>query len=368
MMKFTISKNELSEILQIVSKGMSARSTLPILSGFYIKATDGEVIFQSTDLEVSVKHIASALVESEGETVVPGKYFSEIVKSLPDAAVCCEVEDTLFKITCMDSEFKLNTLNPTDFPAFPEMQVDTSATISLGALSTMVKQVSKAVSRDETRAVLTGIFFMIEEDTLRMVATDSYRLAISEQKMEAPISEKFEVIVPGQIFDEVIRLASGFKDIKIGYTQNQVVFIFGTSTIITRKIEGNYPNYQQIIPKEKVVSMVVDTQGLVSAIKRASILVQDNSPLTFSIDSDAQLLTISSFSQEIGAVEDKIPVQITGESLQIGFNYKYILDGLQTVHAEQIVFEAQAPLKPGIFKTTDDEHFFYLTMPVRLSR
>jgi len=367
-MKFTISKTELSKILQIVSKGMSARSTLPILAGFYIKAFDGEVTFQSTDLEVSVKHVANALVESDGETVVPGKYFFEIVKSLPDAAICCETEGNVFKITCMDSEFTLNTLEASDFPSFPEVTADTTADIPLDALSEMVKQVSKAVSKDETRAVLTGIFFMIEEDTVRLVATDSYRLTISERKLEKSIVDHFEVIVPGSTFDDIIRLATGFEKIKVGYTQNQVVFSFGTSTIITRKIEGNYPNYQQIIPKEKTVSMVANTKELIGAIKRASILTQDHSPLTFSIDRDAHLLTISSFSQEIGGVEEKISVQVEGESIDIGFNHQFILDGLQAVTTEEILFEAQAPLKPGIFKTIDNSNFFYLTMPVRLNK
>ncbi len=367
-MKFTISKSELLEALQIVSKGISARSTLPILSGFYIQAINGKLLFQSTDLEISIKHEVEAFIEEEGEVIVPGKYFFEIVKNLNDAAVSCWLEDNQVKLSCLDSLFSLNTLNVLDFPSFPNIQTSSTIKISLDILLSMVKKVSKAASKDETRAVLTGIFFMVEDEIIRMVATDSYRLAIVEKKISAQTSENFKLIIPGSIFDEVVKLAAKNDTISIGYTDNQIIFMFGSSIIVTRKIEGNYPNYQQIIPKDKTVSITVNVKALISSIKRASIMVQDHSPLTFFIDSDANLLIISSHAQEIGGAEEKISIECEGETLEIGFNSQYIIDGLQVIESEEVVFEAQSSLKPGVFKTVGDEKFFYLTMPVRLNK
>lgn len=367
-MKFSIAKSELVDALGVVLKGMSSRSTLPILSGIYISASQEKLTFQTTDLEISVRHIVDALIEVPGDIVIPGKIFSEVVKSLPDAAIHISLEHEIFTVSCLESRFTLHTLNPADFPNFPEIHTEFSVSLPSKQLSSMVKKVSKAVSKDESRAVLTGILFKVEGDAISLVATDSYRLAISKARLEEPVVNDLELIIPGSIFDEISRLSTTVDTIEVGDSENQIVFHFSNTTFITRKIEGNYPNYEQIIPKEKSISAVIDTNLLLSAVRRASILAQSHTPVRFSLSSETQFLDISSTAQDIGGANEKVPAQIDGEDIEIGFNHQYIIDGLNVIDTDEVVFEAQTSLKPGIFKTVGGEYFFYLTMPVRLDK
>jgi DNA polymerase-3 subunit beta len=365
-MKLTIEKNRLAHVLSTVAKGMSSRSTLPILSGVYVEATEKQVIFQTTDLEVAIRHIDDALIEQTGSTVVPGKLFSEIVKSLPDAAVSLALENDILSISCLDSHFTLHTLGADDFPSFPSVTTSKTIRLSSASLAGMVKKVSKAVSKDESRAVLTGILFKADLDSLQLVATDSYRLAITKTQLETPVSEPFNLIIPGSIFDEISRLSVGDESIEVSDSDNQIVFNFGNTTFITRKIEGNYPNYEQIIPNQKTVSANVDTAALLSAVRRASILAQAHTPIKFKVSPEIQFIDVSSSTQDIGGAEERLSAQVEGEALEIGFNHQYVIDGLSAVDTEEVLFEAQTPLKPGILKAVGDDYYFYLTMPVRL--
>ena len=365
-MKFTIERDRLLQIINIVSKGMMSRSTLPIFAGIYIEATVDGVIFQTTDLEISVKHISDALVEKRGASVVPGKLFNDIIKSLPEAAISLEQKgDSLF-ITCLDSAFKIATMNPLDFPSFPQIIADRTVQLPTKVLSDAVKKVSKAVSRDESRPTLTGVFMKIDKNLLQLVATDSYRLAVSRFQLEEYFLEGISLIVPGTVFEEVVRPSTKEENIQIGESENQIVFNFGTTTFISRKIEGNYPNYEQIIPQQHLVSAKIRTSDFYDAVRRAAVLAQNHGTVRFIIDPDAQLIEIQAQSQEIGSSNERVNAEIEGESLEIGFNHQYIMDGLTAIDSEEVLFEAQTPLKPGVFKTIDSNFYFYLTMPVRL--
>jgi DNA polymerase-3 subunit beta len=364
-MRFTIEKNHLQETINTVSKGMSVRSTLPVVGGIYIEAASDGVIFQTTDLEISIKHIADALVEQQGKIVVSGKLFSDIVKSLPEAAVEIYLDGEQLVLVCLESRFTLNTMNPIDFPAFPQIISTRSIDINAEELTSLVKKVFKAVSHDESRAVLTGIYFKVETNLLQLVATDSYRLAISKSNLGNYTEEPIDLIIPGSVLDEVSKLAKS-QAITIGETENQIIFSFGTTTFISRKIEGNYPNYEQIIPPDKNLSCIVDTELLRQAIKRTSILAQVHTPIKLSFNSEEQLVIVSARTQDIGEAQEKVPAQIEGESIEIGFNHQYIIDGLNGVESDEVLFEAQSALKPGIIKAVGEKYYFYLTMPVRL--
>ena len=235
-------------------------------------------------------------------------------------------------------------------------------------LASMIKRVSKAVSRDESRAVLTGILFKVKSNTLQLVATDSYRLAVVKKELEDFLSDDFELIVPGSVFDEISRLSINEKELIIKDSDNQIVFSFGETIFITRKIEGNYPNYEQIIPSQKALTAIIETDTLLAAVKRAAILAQSHTPIRLSFSTITQTIEISSSTQDVGGANEKISAQIEGEDLEIGFNHQYILDGLVSIQNEELLFEAQTALKPGIIKSVSDDSFFYLTMPVRLDR
>jgi DNA polymerase-3 subunit beta len=365
-MKLTVDKNQLIQSLNMVAKGMSSRSTLPILSGIHLETQKGALLFRTTDLEVSIQHGIPVLVEEEGATVVPGKLFSDIVKSLPDAAVTLVQDDDELSISCLDSFFTIRTLSPGDFPLFPQFDAKVASVIPSETFSSMVKKVIKAVSKDESRAVLTGVLLKIEGQDFQMVATDSYRLAIAKARLETAVAEPVNLIVPGGILDEIKRLVGGYKELTLSDSENQIVFAFGETMFITRKIEGSYPNYEAIVPTEKNITVVMETAPILEAVRRIAVTAQIHTPIRFCFDPDSQLVTVSSKTQDVASAQEKVNAQIEGEALEIGFNHQYLIDGLSVVNTEEVYFEAQSMLKPGILKNIGDEYFFYLTMPVRL--
>ena len=364
-MKFSIAKDELVKILNIVLKGMASRSTLPILSGILLDAQDNAVTFQSTDLEISIKHTAAANVEEPGRAVIPGKLFSDIVKSLPDAAVSVAATTEQANITCLGSSFSLSALNPTDFPYFPDVEASMTVELPTKELADVVKRVSKAVSRDESRAILTGIQFTLEDNRVRLIATDSYRLAVAYLNVEGQSFEPFQAIIPGRTFEDVSKLAMGEGGISVGFSDNQVIFKFGDTVFVSRKIEGTYPNCMQLIPSSHEVSVKMDTAALTTAIKRVALLAQANTPVRFSFTFQKQEAVISAKTQDVGGALETVPASVDGADIEIAFNHQYVLDGLSSIDGD-VVIELQTSLKPGILKSADNDDFIYLAMPVRL--
>lgn len=371
-MKFTIEKERLVYSIKMVSKAMSSQSTIPVLSGIHIKVMSDGVIFETTDLDISIKHIEEALIEKQGALVVPGKIFTEIINSLPQTAITLEEEGDRLYIKCDSLNFNITTLSSQDFPQFPQIVPTNSLDLPTSILIDMVKRVGRAVSRDASRAVLSGINFEAKEGYLRLVATDSYRLAIAKEKIKTKDNlstpQEMQIIISGTILNEVCRLAANGETIKVGESENQIIFLFGSTTFISRKIEGNYPNFEQIVPTQKTVSVVVETELLLTAVKRVSIVAKNASPIKFILHADTQQLELSAQTPDVGEAKEYIPAQIDGEEITIGFNHQYILDGLSVAGTKELLFEAQTSIKPGIFKSIGTEEYFYLTMPVRLDR
>lgn len=365
-MKVSIARSELLDALSVVSKGMSARSTLPILSGILFRAGDGEIHLQSTDLEISVKNTSPALIESEGQIVLPGRLLTDIVRNLPEAAVTIEVDGDQAHIRCQQASFTIRTLNPADFPKFPEVVVDKKITLPSATMVSMVRQVSRAVSRDETRAILTGILLVIEGPSIRMVATDSYRLAVKETVLEKVAGEDVEVVVPGKALEEVTRLASDAEEVIVGVSDNQVVFEFGSTVFVTRRIEGTFPNYKQLIPKESETEATVSGEELSAAVKRVSLMALHNSPLKISINVEDQTMSLSATTQDVGDASEDLMVKAEGKDVEIAFNHGFLMDGLSSAGSESVRLEIQNALKPGLLKSVGEEGFLYLLMPVRL--
>lgn len=365
-MKFSIAKTELTDILNIVLKGMASRSTLPILSGILVDAAADKVTFQTTDLEISIRHIAAANVTEEGRAVIPGKLFADIVKSLPDAAVTVTSYQEQTEISCLGSSFSLSSLNPSDFPYFPEVSADKTIVLPSSDLAAVIKRVGRAVSRDESRAVLTGVQLTLEGSNARFIATDSYRLAVANMTVEGQEFEPFTAIVPGKVFEDVSKLAASGENVTIGFTDNQIVFEFGSTVFVSRKIEGNYPNCMQLIPADHAVSVRIDTAALVTAIKRVSLLAQAHSPIHFKFSEGDQDCTVSAKTADVGGAQETVDAQVEGEDIEIAFNHQYVLDGLAAVEGETLI-ELQTSLKPGIIKQSGDDNYLYLAMPVRLS-
>lgn len=365
-MRFSINKTELANALNIVMKGVSTRSTLPILAGVLIETKTDEIIMQATDLELSVQIAVAAFIEEEGKAVVPGKLFSEIVRSLPDAAVSIQDGENDVKVTCDTSTFSIRTLNPEDFPAFPQVETTQSITLPFTVFTTMVKRVSRVVSRDESRAVLTGVLVELEGQELRMVATDSYRLALSRTQLEESPTEDFNAVIAGTFLTDICSVLTKGEEITLALTDNQIVITCGQTVFINRRIEGSYPNYHQLLPKDYNTRATLELKTLTACAKRASILSSSTSPMRFDLNIDTQTAQIFVSSNEVGSVQETISCEIVGDDIEIAFNSQYVNEGLSVIKDEKIYFDVQSSMKPGVFHTMDTDEYLYLIMPVRL--
>lgn len=367
-MKFTVSQSALMQALSVVAKGMASNSTLPVLLGIYIKAEEGVLEFQTTNLDISIRHRIAADVEEPGATVASGKILTSIVKTLPDAAVMFEGGERVLTIQCDKSSFRLNTLDPADFPEFPEYDLDRTVELPSDLLSEMVGKVYKVTSKDTSRPILSGVLLTVEDNTIRLVATDSYRLAVCDSNVEtSSIQEAFETIVPGNTFHDVLSLPSMTERITIGTTNSQVVFAFGDTTYVSRKIDGTFPNYKQLLPPSCNTSVRIDVAQFSAALKRVSVIALTNPSVRFDIDPDGKVMKLSASSPDQGESTELLPVEVEGNAMSIALNYHYVFDCVNAANDQkEITLELQSTMQPGIFKSYSKINYLYLLMPVRM--
>lgn len=364
-MKFSISQSELLNALTIVQKGLAQRATLPILAGIYVEAADSKVSFQTTNQEMSVQYEAAALVEDPGKAVLPGKLFIDIVKNLPDAAVFIETGDENVSISCESSSFSIRSLDPADFPLFPQIRPEQQIKVPFEAFSSMARKVCRVVSKDESRMILTGVLIAVEEGTLKLVATDSYRLAVTEHPLEGPV-EEFDAVLAGSFVSDLAGLPKTGDDIAIALAENQVIVSYGDTVFVNRRIEGKFPNYKQLIPPNYETRCLVDRAAFAGAVKRASLLDSTASQVRFSINQPSQTIQLTT-TQDIGCTQEIVKAQIEGDDVEIGFNSYYVTEGLSAMGSNEVSFELLGSLKPGILRSTDEgENYLYLVMPVRI--
>ena len=363
-MRFSINQSELLNALSIVQKGVSARSTLPVLAGIYVEAIGDQVTFQTTNLELSIQYTSTALVEEEGRAVFPGKLIVDIVKNLPDAAVHIEATDMDSVVTCESSSFSIKCLNPADFPGFPKVAAEQQIKIPFDTFSNMARKVCRVVSKDESRAILTGVLISAEDGILKMVAPDSYRLAVTE----APLAgvEEFNAVIAGSFVADLASLPKTGDDISFALAENQIIVSYRDTMFVNRRIEGRYPNYKQLIPASYETRCIVSKSAFSSAVRRASLLDHSGSQVRFSINAASQTIQLTTATQDVGSTQEIVKAQIEGSDVEIGFNSYYVNEGLSAIDSDEVAIEIQSSLKPGIIKGTGDENYLYLVMPVRI--
>ena len=364
-MKFTISQSEFQNALSIVQKGITNRSTLPILSGIYMETRGDEINFQSMDMKLSVQFTVPALVEEEGKAVLPGKLTLDIVKNLPDAAVHVEVQDTDALILCEASSFNIKGLDPRDFPGFPSIEPQRQIKVPFDLFSNMARKVSRVVSRDESRPILTGVLVAFEDSKFKMVATDSYRLALAEAIVETP-AEDFSAVIAGSFISDLASLPKSGGDITIAIDDSQIIASYNNTVFVNPRIEGKYPNYKQLLPSTCETRCVIDRAAFLAGAKRAALLDHSASQIKFDINVASQTIQISAASQDVGYIQEIMKAEVEGADIKIGFNSSFVIDGLSAIDSDQISFEMVSPTKPGVFKGYPDEGYLYLVMPVRL--
>ncbi|MBQ9001180.1 MAG: DNA polymerase III subunit beta [Eggerthellaceae bacterium] len=363
-MRFSINQSELLNALTVVQKGISQRSTLPILSGVYVGTRGDEVSFQSTDLEMSVQYTVAALIDEPGAAVLPGKLFIDIVKNLPDAAVHIEASEDGAIISCESSSFSIRSLNAADFPGFPEVLPEQQISVPFDAFSSMARKVCRVVSKDESRMILTGVLISVEGGVLRLVATDSYRLAVTEHPLENSQAD-FSAVLAGGFVSDLAGLPRTGEDISFALAENQIIVSYGGTVFVNRRIEGKYPNYKQLIPASYETRCLVSRSAFAAAVKRASLLDSSGSQVKFSINEPSQTIQLNT-TQEVGSTQEIVKAQVEGADVEIGFNSYYVTEGLSAMDSSEVSFELQGSLKPGIMRGAGDERYLYLVMPVRI--
>ena len=367
-MKFTVSQSSLAEALGVVMKGVAGTSTLPILSGVLVRATDGVIEFQTSNYTIAIRHRIAARVDGEGAMVVPCKMLLNITRTLPDAPVTFEQVERQVQIRCEKSSFRLNTLDVSDFPEFPTFALESSVELPADILSEMVARTWRVTSTDKNRPVLNGVYLTVENNTVRLVATDSYRLAVCDTQVEtSSLDGSFELNVPSDSFNDAVQLTGGQGSILIGATDTQVVFVEGNTTYVARRIEGIFPDYKRLLPPTCATTVKIGIEAFSAALKRVAVVAQGNSAVKFGIDADAGIMSLSAVSSDQDAADETLDVEVEGDSGMIAFNYHYIQSCLDVLKREkEITLELQSYNQAGVFKSYDKINYLYLVMPVRV--
>jgi DNA polymerase-3 subunit beta len=365
-MKVTCTREELTQKLAIVSRGVSTRTAVQILSGILLTAEGGQLTLASTDMELSLRASLEAQVEAEGSVVVPGRLLVELARLLPDSEVTIEqrADDGTMHVASGAFESRLNTYAADDFPRLPETTSLERHTVDRDALLETIGRVSRSASRDESRPVLTGVLVRFESDKIVMAATDSYRLSVKETPLEGSAPE-LEAIVPARALGELARIAQGAEQVELGVHENQVVFGIDGVWLTTRRIDGQFPNYKQLVPEAFEHEVALPREELLDVVRRIAVMAQRNTPLRLRFAEGE--LTISARTQDVGEAQESLPAPFAGEPLEIGFNAEFLRDGVESVGDETIRMRLISPLRPCVLQSEADDDFLYLIMPIRLA-
>jgi DNA polymerase-3 subunit beta len=366
-MKFKIEKDKLLTDLGIAARGVSTRSAIQTLSGILISASGDSLELRSTDMELGLRVSVSAKVDRDGDVVVPGRLLLDVVRSLPAPELTLEhrAAEQDIELTSGSASFHLRTLPLDDFPKLPELTSETLA-VPTAAFVETIERVARAASRDETRPHLTGVLVSASDKKLRMVATDSYRLAVKETNLDEALSSDLEVNVPARTLQELGRIAGhGGDTIEVAALENQVVFRSGDVVLSSRLVEGRFPNYQQLLPESYEHELRVSRAELLEVARRVGLLAQKNAPLRLKFDEGE--LQVSAQTPDVGEARESLPVPFKGEPFEIGFNPEFFRDGLDAVETDELILKLISPLRPGLIESGDDGGFIYLVMPIRLN-
>jgi len=363
-LRITCSKDELVDGLSLVGRAVSSRTAIQILSGILLEAREGELRLAATDMELSLRAAVPARVEGDGAVVLPGRTLVDIARLLPSDEVTIEhrASESVVHVTSGSASYTLHTYNAEDFPRLPDFSDTQTFAVDREALIATIARVARAASRDEARPVLTGVLVQFAGDKLVMAATDSYRLAVKETLLSASAPE-LEAIVPSRALQELARIAGDAEEIAVGVQENQVLFSTGDVWLTTRRIDGQFPNYRQLLPETFEHELVVPRGELLDVVRRAAVMIQRATPLQLRFAEGE--VTVVARTHEVGESQESMPVAYTGEPLEIGFNAEFLREGLESVEGDDVRMKLISSLRPAVL-TDEGEDFTYLVMPIRL--
>ncbi len=363
-LRITVSKDELVAALGVVSRAVSARTSVQILSGILLEAQGNELRLAATDMELSLRANVPAQIEGDGAIVLPGKTFVDIARLLPADEVAIEHKpaESVVHVTSGSASYTLHTYNPEDFPRLLELDAVQTFSVDRESLLETIGRVARAASRDESRPVLTGVLVSFTGSKLVMAATDSYRLAVKETELDGSAPE-LEAIVPSRALQELARIASHGETVEVGVHENQVLFSAAGAWLTTRRIDGQFPNYRQLLPEQFEHELTLPRTEILEVVRRASVMIQRATPLQLRFAEGE--LTVIARTHEVGESQESMPVGFSGETLEIGFNADFLRDGLESMDGDDVRFKLISPLRPAVLQGESDD-FTYLVMPIRL--
>jgi DNA polymerase-3 subunit beta len=364
-MKLSVSKEKLLEGLQTVQNVVSTRTTLPILSNVLLEAAEGQLRLTTTDLDVGMRGAIEAAVEKPGATTLPARRLFTIVRELPSAEIMIEVDaKSVASIRCGPSYFKILGLPEEEFPPLPKFDGAKTFTLRQKDLKDGLRKTAYAISTDETRYVLNGILFSFKDNKLTLVATDGRRLALVDIELEFPRSHEVDIILPTKAVTELSRLVSEEGDIRMSVSENQVAFEVDGTLLVSKLIEGNYPNYRQVIPPEAKERITLEREAFLSTVHRVSLLSSEKSnsvKLVFSKNN----IDIIANTPEVGEARESLAVSYKGREFSVAFNPEFLMAPLRNLPNDEVFLDLIDEMSPGVLKVQSP--FLYVLMPMRIS-
>ena len=364
-MKIKSPRQDLIKGIQTVQNVISSRTTLPILANILLEAKKDTLKLTATDLDTAISCIIPIQTIEEGSITLPAKRFGDIIKELPEQEITVSArKNNLVSIDCKKAFFKVMGLPREEFPKLPVVKDKESITIEQSIMKNMLNMTSFATSHDETRYILNGILFDIKDSKIKLVATDGRRLALIEKELDIPKQFHKKIIVPTKAIQELNRVLTDEGEMKMFFTQNQISFEAGKVVIISRLIEGEFPQYEQVIPKERKDKIKLDRTAFLAAARRANILTSQDSQ-AIKIDLFKNRMIVSKNTPDIGEAREELEVEYKGDDISIGFNPGYLIDVLKNLDLDKVRLELTDPTKPGVIRTQDN--FIYVVLPMQLT-
>ena len=363
-MKVVCGRDDLAQKLAIVARAVSTRASVQILSGVLLRAEGGRLQLAATDMELSLRSSLDAQVGGDGAVVVPGRLLVDLVRLLPESEVTIEyrADENVVRVTSGPSSSTLHTYAAEDFPRLPDLETVGTFTVDRESLLDTVSRVARSASRDESRPVLTGILVRFESGKLVMAATDSYRLSVKETQLPGDVPE-LEAIIPARALAELSRIAQTGDTLELGVHENQDVFATDDVWLTTRRIDGQFPNYKQLLPETFEHELTLPRHELLDVVRRVGVMVQRTSPIQLRFAEGE--LTVFARTQDVGEAKEPMPAQFAGEPMEIGFNAEFLREGIESIGADDIRLKLISPLRPAVIEGGEDDPT-YLIMPIRL--
>lgn len=366
-MKFTCNQQILSKAINTVSKAVTNRTTIPILKGILLKVKEGKLILTASDLDLSIERIIDADVLVEGEIVVLSKLFSEIIRKLPNENITFDLQEgnTLI-ITCSSSQFNIVCFPSDEFPNIGTVDANERLTLNRELFKEMIRKTAFAASLDESKGVIVGVLIELQENYLNMVALDGFRMAVLKEEMKNAGEKK--IIISSKILNEISKIISEVEDedLDVILDQKKAIIILEGTRIVLRLLEGEFIKYRDIIPKENKTTVTLNRGDFLESIERASLFAKEGKNNLVRLSLSDNLMNITSRSEE-GNVKEEVIISKNGESMDIGFNSKYLIDVLKVIEEDEILLELNSSISPCLVKPVMGNHFTYLILPVRLT-